>query len=234
MQCIFTFGPFPVVRLGSPAAVDEKSRQVALARDIGSEPKLETALPAGLDAAEGSLASRLFGLSPWAEAILENQRGGGLPAGLDRVVKLVVVCLSSMHHMSIVPCSKTDTWDHPKCPTLNSLFAMLFRKKTLPRKTGQHHHQHHGAGIVQGNEFAGARFRWHRVYLKKSMESQNGLPKGQDASPSTNVSPIPHAKKKTGTTAVSCPNPKSCSQPKSQKPISFCPKPHKCPESHNA
>lgn len=214
--------------------MDEKSRQVALARDIGSEPKLETALPAGLDAAEGSLASRLFGLSPWAEAILENQRGGGLPAGLDRVVKLVVVCLSSMHHMSIVPCSKTDTWDHPKCPTLNSLFAMLFRKKTLPRKTGHHHHQHHGAGIVQGNEFAGARFRWHRVYLKKSMESQNGLPKGQDASPSTNVSPIPHAKKKTGTTAVSCPNPKSCSQPKSQKPISFCPKPHKCPESHNA
>lgn len=195
MQCIFTFGPFPVVRLGSPAAVDEKTRQVALARDIGSEPKLETALPAGLDAAEGSLASRLFGLSPWAEAILENQRGGGLPAGLDRVAKLVVVCLSSMHHMSIVPCSKTDTWDHPKCPTLNSLFAMLFRKKTLPRKTGHHHHQHHGAGIVQGNEFAGARFRWHRVYLKKSMESQNGLPKGQDASPSTNVSPIPHAKK---------------------------------------
>lgn len=82
--------------------MDEKSRQVALARDIGSEPKLETALPAGLDAAEGSLASRLFGLSPWAEAILENQRGGGLPAGLDRVAKLVGVPVIYAPHVHCV------------------------------------------------------------------------------------------------------------------------------------
>ena len=226
MQRILTWA-FPVVRLGCPGAVGKnfktgrsrKRHWISIQAGDGG---------AGLDPADGSMAlegSRLplFYLSPWPEAILENHHGGGLLVGLDRVAKLAV-CVPVIYALHAnVPCSKTNTWDHPKCPTLNSLFAIPSRKRPCRGKR-DHHHKHHGAEIVQGNEFVGARFRWHRVYLKKSMESQNGLSKGKTL---LRLQMCHQSPQKDNRDNSRVPNPSHAAgpNPKSQKPISFSPNP---------
>lgn len=217
-------GPFPVARLECPGVVDENSRQVADARDIGSEPKLETAGPVWTRSRAVStpvcLACRPGQRQSWKISTVAD-----CLLALIGWLSSLLVCLSSMHHMSMCLAAKQT---HGIIPNVRPLIACLpcFPEKrpcrgkqdTITTITTTTAWKLFKAMNLQVLDFVGTACVSRRAWNLR-MDSQKGktLPRLQM------YHQAPHPKKTTGTTAA-CPNPKPCSQPKSQKTDIVLPK----------